>query len=134
MAALAIVEHLNVFEDGGFGLCPRSKTALMDHLLLQRCEKLSIGALSKHSPLRLMDCVSSAFLISLRYSLPAYWADSTGRRNTFDYILFEQLVESFDGSSPTEGFAGPCVQGMRDRAQCIGTVLAEICALGKVLT
>ena len=39
MAALTIVEHLNVFEDGGFGLCPRSKAALVDHLLLQRCEE-----------------------------------------------------------------------------------------------
>ena len=29
--------------------------------------------------------------------MDTYWADSTGRRNTFDYILFEQLVESFGG-------------------------------------
>ena len=25
MTSLAIVEHLNVFEDGGLGLCPRSQ-------------------------------------------------------------------------------------------------------------
>jgi hypothetical protein len=61
-------------------------------------------------------------------------ADSTGRRNTFNYILFEQLVESFGGSSPAEDFAGSCVQSMRDRAQLIDTVLAEIRALGKVLS
>ena len=63
-----------------------------------------------------------------------YWADSTGRRNTFDYILFEQLVESFGGSSPAEGFTGSCVQSMRDRAQLIDAVLAEISALGEVLS
>jgi len=63
-----------------------------------------------------------------------HWADSTGRRNTFDYILFEQLVESFGGSSPAEGFAWSCVQSMRDRAQLIDAVLAEIRALWKVLS
>ena len=63
-----------------------------------------------------------------------YWADSIGRRNTFDYFLFEQPVEGFGGSSPAEGFAGPCVQSMGDRAQLIDAVLAEIRALWKVFS
>jgi putative transposase len=58
---------------------------------------------------------------------------STGRRNTFVYILFEQLVESFGGSSPAEGFAGPCVQGMGDSAQLFSAMTTEISALWKVL-
>ena len=58
----------------------------------------------------------------------------TGRRNTFDYILFEHLVESFGRSSPAEGFAGSCVQSMRYRAQLIDAVLAEIRALWEVLS
>jgi hypothetical protein len=33
-------------------------------------------------------------------------ADSTGRRNTFDYIHFWQLVESFGRCLPTKGLAG----------------------------
>ena len=46
--------------------------------------------------------------------------DSTGRRNTFVYILFEQLVESFGGSSPAEGFGALCSGHGRQRSalQC----------------
>ena len=67
------------------------------------------------------------------YRIETHWADSTGRRNTFDYILFEQLVESFGRCSPAEGLAGPCVQSMRDSAQLIGAVLVEIRALWRIL-
>ncbi len=44
-------------------------------------------------------------------------ADSTGRRNTFDHILFEQLVECFRGRSPSERFAWPRIQGMGNGVQ-----------------
>ncbi len=47
----------------------------------------------------------------------AYRADSTGRRNTFDHILFEQLVECFRGRSPSERFAWPRIQGMGNGVQ-----------------
>ena len=63
-----------------------------------------------------------------------YWAHSTGRRDTFDHILFERLVESFGGGSPAEGFAGSCAQSMRDRVQLIDTVRAEIRAFWNVLS
>jgi hypothetical protein len=36
MTALAIVKHLDVLEDCGLGLGPRSEAALVNHLLLQR--------------------------------------------------------------------------------------------------
>ena len=42
-------------------------------------------------------------------------ADSTGRRNTFDYMLFEQLVECLCGCFPTECFAWPCIKSMGNR-------------------
>ncbi len=47
----------------------------------------------------------------------ALQADSTGRRNTFDHILFEQLVECFRGRSPSERFAWPRIQGMGNGVQ-----------------
>ena len=83
MAFLPVIEDLNIFEDCGLGLCARFEPLAVNQLLFWRYDtkKLSIDALSKHVPLRLMDCVISAFLISLRYSVPAYWADSNGRRN-----------------------------------------------------
>ena len=60
-------------------------------------------------------------------------ADSTGRRNTFDHIRFEQAVESFCRCSPVEGFAWPRVQRVGNGVQFFCAVLAEVSALGKVL-
>jgi hypothetical protein len=39
MTALAIVEHFDVLEDGVLGLGPCSEAALVNHFLLQRCNK-----------------------------------------------------------------------------------------------
>ena len=63
----------------------------------------------------------------------AHKADSTGRRNTIDNIVFYQRVEGFRRCSPTKCFAGPCVQGMSDSAQFFGAMLAEVRPFGKVL-
>jgi hypothetical protein len=90
---------------------------------------VSAKALSYESPTLPTDGEILASANRSVHLIDRYWADSIGRRNTFDYILFEQLVESFGGSSPAEGFAWSCVQSMRDRAQLIHTVLAEIRAL-----
>jgi hypothetical protein len=77
MTALAIVEHLDVLEDGSLGLGPRSEAALVNHLLLQRRKEAFhrriIHALALAAAHSILDCVSPAFLISLRYSVPAYW-------------------------------------------------------------
>jgi len=62
-----------------------------------------------------------------------YWADSTGRRNIFVHILFEQLVENLDRCLPDQRFPRSRVQRICNGAQLFGTVLAEIRALGKVL-
>jgi hypothetical protein len=67
------------------------------------------------------------------YLIDRYWADSTGRRNTFVYILFEQPVECLCRRLPVERFAWPCVQGVGDSAQLFSAMTAEISALGKVL-
>ncbi len=62
-----------------------------------------------------------------------YWAGSTGRRNTFDHILFEKPVESLCRWLPARRFPGPRVQRIGSGIQFLGTVLAEVSTLGKVL-
>ena len=45
-------------------------------------------------------------------------ADSTCRRNTFSLTGLQALVQSFGGSSPSEGLAGPCeVRAAKRRAR-----------------
>lgn len=61
------------------------------------------------------------------------WADSTGRRNTFDHILFEQLVECLCRCLPGERLSWSCVQCMGNSAQLVGTVAAKVRSRGKVL-
>jgi len=62
-----------------------------------------------------------------------YWADSTGRRNTFSNILFEQAVECLCRCLQTQRFPGARVQCVSNGAQLISAMLAEISALGEVL-
>ena len=45
------------------------------------------------------------------YASEQYWAGSTGRRNTFSLTGLQALVQSFGGSSPSEGLEGPCIPG-----------------------
>src|SRR5690625_1861635 len=63
-----------------------------------------------------------------------YWADSTGRRNSIDFSTFEDLVEGFRGRFPAERLAGPRVEGMSDRHEFAGTVLAEVGAFREILS
>ncbi len=60
---------------------------------------------------------SRPFAAPIAAPIAALTADSTGRRNTFDHILFEQLVECFRGRSPSERFAWPRIQGMGNGVQ-----------------
>src|SRR3954471_6173271 len=50
--------------------------------VLSEAKKLSMGALSKQLPRRLIDCWIPCRSSTARYGPEAYWADSTGRRNT----------------------------------------------------
>ncbi|GHG99810.1 hypothetical protein GCM10010961_35960 [Pseudodonghicola xiamenensis] len=51
-------------------------------------------------------------------------AETTGRRNTVDHILFEQPVESLSRCLPIQRFPGARVQGMGYGAQLFSAVLA----------
>ena len=61
-------------------------------------------------------------------------ADSTGRCNTFDMNVCEQLVEGFGGRFPTQRFARPGVDGVRNGVECIRAVPAQVGAFGKILS
>ena len=53
-------------------------------------------------------------------------ADSTGRRNTFSLTGLQALVQSFGGSSPSEGLAGPCIERVSNNCEYVRTVYAQI--------
>src|SRR3954464_15344886 len=73
----------------------------------------------------------------LRYGPQAYWADSSGRRNSLCLLPFmdgsEEFVQGLGRRFPGKSFAGPGVEGERDGCQGIGIMHAEVGSLGKVL-
>src|SRR4029079_2491543 len=50
--------------------------------VLSEAKKLSMGALSRQLPRRLIDCWMPCRSSTARYGPEAYWVDSNGRRNT----------------------------------------------------
>jgi hypothetical protein len=105
---LAIVKQVNIFGDFTPDLLPCRVTPKLDQLILERPQKLSIGALSKQFPRRLMDARMPNCATSARYSCEQYWQDflkahnlqaSMSRRgNCWDTAL----AESFFGSLKKE--------------------------------
>ena len=61
-------------------------------------------------------------------------ADSTGRRNTFSLTGLQALVQSFGGSSPSEGLAGPCIERVSNNCEYVRTVCAQIGSFREVLS
>ena len=61
-------------------------------------------------------------------------ADSTGRRNTFSLTGLQALVQSFGGSSPSEGLAGPCIERVSNNCEYVRTVYAQIGSFREVLS
>src|SRR3954466_11034040 len=101
--------------------------------VLSEAKKLSMGALSRQLPRRLIDgwipCRSS----TARYGPAAYWVDSSGRRNTVSVGCSKQLVKRLCRCSPAQGLSRPAVEGDRHGCQVLGAVHAEVGALWKVL-
>ena len=56
MQALTIVEYFGAIEHCRLGIIASAVAGVVDMLLSQRGKKLSIGALSRQLPLRLIDC------------------------------------------------------------------------------
>src|SRR5438045_414455 len=96
-------------------------------------KKLSIGALSQQSPLRLIEHSMPCSSSRRRYAWAAYWADSSGRRNTVFAGRQNQLIKRLCRRFPVEGLAGPPVEGSGHSGNFLGTVHAEIGAFREIL-
>jgi len=83
-----VVEPLDAVEDIRLDLLPCAVDGTSAALGVQCREETLHGALSLHSPWRLMRQVVFWLFSSCWNSSPVYWADSTGRRNTFNQEVF----------------------------------------------
>src|SRR4051812_17196838 len=101
--------------------------------VLSEAKKLSMGALSKQLPRRLIDCWMPCRSSTARYGPAAYRVDSSGRRNTAYVTGSEELVQSLGRRSPAQGLSRPAVEGDRHGREVLGAVPAEVGALWKVL-
>src|SRR3954467_11568427 len=101
--------------------------------VLSEAKKLSMGALSRQLPRRLIDYWIPCRSSTARYGPAAYWVDSSGRRNTAYVSCSEELVQSLGRCSPAQGLSRPAVEGCSHRGQVVRAVHAEVGALWKVL-
>src|SRR3954465_8549771 len=81
--------------------------------VLSEAKKLSMGALSKQLPRRLIDGWMPCRSSTARNGPDAYWVDSRGRRNTPYVTGSEELVQSLGRCSPAKGLSRPAVKGHR---------------------
>jgi len=80
--ANGVVEPLNEVERIGTGIVARPVFLPLIRSVLREEKKLSIAALSQTLPERLIEQMTPLSVMSFWICSPAYWADSTGRRNT----------------------------------------------------
>src|SRR3954466_229199 len=97
--------------------------------VLSEAKKLSMGALSKQLPRRLIDGWMPCRSSTARYGPAAYWVDSSGCRNTAYVTGLEELVQSLGRCPPAKGLSRPAVEGDRHGRKASGTVHAEVSAL-----
>src|SRR5829696_9256114 len=99
--------------------------------VLSEAKKLSMGALSKQLPRRLIDGWMPCRSSTARYGPAAYWVDSSDRRNTACVTGSEELVQSLGRCFPAQGLSRPGVEGDRHGRKVLGAVHAEVSAFGK---
>src|SRR5215203_1114166 len=97
--------------------------------VLSEAKKLSMGALSRQLPRRLIDCWIPCRSSTARYGPAAYWVDSRGRRNRAYVAGSKELVQSLGRCSPAQGPSRPAVEGDRHGRKVLGAVRAEVGAL-----
>src|SRR5215211_4211020 len=97
--------------------------------VLSEAKKLSMGALSRQLPRRLIDCWIPCRSSTARYGPAAYWVDSSGRRNTAYVSCSEELVQSLGRCPPAQGLSRPAVEGDRHGRKVLSVVHAEVGAL-----
>src|SRR3954447_4467964 len=101
--------------------------------VLSEAKKLSMGALSRQLPRRLIDCWMPCRSSTARYGPEAYGVDSSGCRNTAYVTGLEERVQSLGRCPPAKGLSRPAVEGDRHGRKVLGTVHAEVSALREVL-
>ena len=79
-------------------------------------------------------CGGCQVIFPFRNMTVARRAGSTGRRNTFSLTGLQALVQSFGGSSPSEGLAGPCIERVSNNCEYVRTVCAQIGSFREVLS
>src|SRR5215208_952747 len=100
--------------------------------VLSEAKKLSMGALSRQLPRRLMDWVMPCRSSTARYGSEAYCPGSTGRRNAC-LRRAQHLIKGFGGRSPAERLARPAVERRRHGGEVIRAVRAQVRPLREVL-
>src|SRR5215203_504750 len=101
--------------------------------VLSEAKKLSMGALSRQLPRRLIDCWIPCRSSTARYGPAPSWADSSGRRNRAYVAGSKELVQSLGRCSPAQGPSRPAVEGDRHGRKVLSAVRAEVGALREVL-
>src|SRR5215213_1475103 len=99
--------------------------------VLSEAKKLSMGALSRQLPRRLIDCWIPCRSSTARYGPEAYCPGSTGRRNSC--VRRSQQFEGLGRCSPAQGFAWPAIEGRSHRCKVVRAVLGQVGALREVL-
>src|SRR3954470_20007081 len=99
---------------------------------LSEAKKLSIGPLSRQSPLRLIDCPTPCRRSPLREGSAPYCLVSTGRRNS-SLTGLQHRVEGLGGRSPPERLARSAVEGGGHGREVLRAVPAQVGALREVL-
>src|SRR6185312_7729154 len=100
--------------------------------VLSDAKKLSMGALSRQLPRRLIDGWMPCRSSTARYGPAAYWADSSGRRNSC-VRRSQQLVKGLGRCSPPKRLTRPAVQRRGHGGKSFRAVHAQVSALGEVL-
>src|SRR5215212_5541498 len=100
--------------------------------VLSEAKKLSIGALSKQLPRRLMDWVMPCRSSTARYGSEAYCPGSTGRRNAPMNRSYH-LVERLGRRSPAKGLARSGIERRGHGREVVRAVHAQVGALREVL-
>src|SRR5829696_3369165 len=94
--------------------------------VLSEAKELSMGALSRQLPRRLIDCWIPCRSSTARYGPAAYWVDSRGRRNRAYVAGSKELVQSLGRCSPAQRLTRPAVQRRGHGGKSFRAVHAQV--------
>ena len=110
------------------------RTTILSHLANRYAEApIALGKASNGGVIEVLTSNSGA-TFTIIITMPDGRAGSTDRRNTFSLTGLQALVQSFGGSSPSEGLAGPCIERVSNNCEYVRTVCAQIGSFREVLS